>query len=691
MTAIDQLQPVESHQPVRATPSAPLRCAIVGAGKMGQHHARALRRLDARARVVAVADVMPQFGAAMHRIWPEAALFTSLEQLLDASDVDVVHICTSLESHERLASLALESGCHVYVEKPVAPTEAAAMRLTSLAAERGRVLCAGHQLLFEAPMRRMLQLLPCLGSLAHIESFFSFRPVRRGVGGRPALGAEQQLLDVLPHAVYPLLELLAQAEPGEAMELCAIEVGRGGAVHAIIRRGSTCGTLVVTLAGRPVESFLRVVGSNGTVHADFVRSTVQRLIGPGTSGVDKVLNPFRLAGQLAIGTTGALAARLAKRQRSYPGLEEIVAAFQDSILHGLPSPIAADSIVETVHVCEEVGRALRRCAPSVPVIRPSVQEPGALVTGGTGFLGRAVAESLAVGGTPVRVIGRRAPAPWECEPGVEYTTCDLADTLPPAIFDGIDVVIHCAAETAGGHEEHRRNSIAATEGVLRAAAGAGVRRFIHVSSIATLAPAGRDPLRDEDPLVSDAAERGPYIWGKAESERLAQLLGEELGIDVRIVRPGALLDFGRFDPPGKLGRRIGNIFVAVGAPSEPMGVADVHFAGRTIAWMAMHTDAAPRCLNLLAPTLPTRRELVTALRRSNPDLMVVWLPRAVLTVLSWLAVVLQKGLRPGRPAVNVAKVFAHQRYDTSRISNLDPALLSIAPSSRGIRKLQHVQ
>ena len=46
--------------------------------------------------------------------------------------------------------------------------------------------------------------------------------------------------------------------------------------------------------------------------------------------------------------------------------------------------------------------------------------------------------------------------------------------------------MHLAAETAGGFEEHRRNSVDATECVIRAAAKAGVKRVIHVSSLAVL-------------------------------------------------------------------------------------------------------------------------------------------------------------------------------------------------------------
>ena len=86
--------------------------------------------------------------------------------------------------------------------------------------------------------------------------------------------------------------------------------------------------------------------------------------------------------------------------------------------------------------------------------------------------------------------------------------------------------------------------------------------------------------------------------------------------------------------------------------------------------MADSWDSAPSPLNLLDPVSPTKRELLDYLRTANPDLTVLWLPTVVLVPLSWLATVLQKILRPGKPAINVAKVFSVLPYNTSAIAKL---------------------
>jgi hypothetical protein len=90
--------------------------------------------------------------------------------------------------------------------------------------------------------------------------------------------------------------------------------------------------------------------------------------------------------------------------------------------------------------------------------------------------------------------------------------------------------------------------------------------------------------------------------------------------------------------------------------------------------MVRHFGEAPPVLNLFEPELPTKRELLARLRATNPDLTVVWLPPVILLPLSWFAIAVQKVLRPRSPALNVAKIFARLRYDTSRIAGLAPAI-----------------
>jgi predicted dehydrogenase/nucleoside-diphosphate-sugar epimerase len=651
---------------------------------MARHHAHALGRCRREVQLVGVAD--PDTGSREGFLaeFPEATGFSSHRELLDAVTVDAVHVCTPPATHVDVAIDALEAGCHVYVEKPFAETGRDARRVIEAAAQLGLCVCPGHQLLFERPSRETEALMPALGDLVHVESFFSFRPVKIRAGGRVGLSTDQQLLDILPHPVYVLLRFLELGWPRGEVRLSALEVGPAGTVHALVRRGQLAGSLVVTLEGRPVDSHLRVVGDNGTVVADYVRGTTIRAVGPGASGIDKALEPYRQARQLLGKTTRALTRRVVGRGGSYPGLVEIFDAFHAWLQTEAEPPVSHDNILQTVEICEEVARSLKHVAPvAIPVgqaSEPHGDRPGLriAVTGGTGFLGRKVVEQLLrEPGVQVRVLSRRHPAPWEAVRDVEHLRVDLArDALHESLI-GVDAVVHCAAATAGGWEAHQASSLDATERLLHAAAEAGVRRVIHVSSLAVLSkPTGGQLVSEETPLEPDSRRSGPYVWGKLESEHLAARIAEAQELQLNIVRPGAVVDYSNFDPPGRLGKRIGNLFVAVGSPAQTLGVVDIEFAARAIARLAVDPGDQPDALNLLEPRLPTKRELVACLRRRNPDLRVVWLPMPVLRVLSWLAIGLQKVRRPGRPPLDVAKVFREPKYDLSRIRQFAGAMAS---------------
>jgi predicted dehydrogenase/nucleoside-diphosphate-sugar epimerase len=654
-------------------PPRTLRVGILGAGQMARQHARAIGRLG-EARVTAVVDPDPSALEEIRRIQPDAAGFAAFADLLRSQSVDIVHICTPPQTHELLTEQALDAGWHVYVEKPFVETHAAATRLANLADRKGLKICAGHQLLYEPPTLRALELLPALGELTHVESYFSFRAMRHSPSGRAPLRDDLQLLDILPHPVYLLLDFLERAAEGKT-QLASVEIGPRGTVHALVRRGSLTATLVVTLEGRPVESYLRLVGTNGSIHADYVRSTVQRNLGPGASGIDKLISPYRLSWQLLTGTTAAMGNRFLRSQRSYPGLAEIFGAFYDSIRANCPSPVTRANLIETVAICEQIAESLRSAYPAAPPTVAQMRSAPIVVTGGTGILGREAARALLAGGAHVRVVARRTPPEWEKIAGVTYVVADISQPIAPEVMAGAQAIIHCAAETAGRWEQHQRNSVNATEEVLRAAAAANVKRMIHVSSISVLAVPGHGELLSEfTPFEANSRTGGPNAWGKIESERLAVERCKELGIELRVVRPSALIDYRHFDPPGLLGRRVGNIFVAVGMPGHQLGVVDVVFSGETLAWIVRHFDTAPLVLNLFEPELPTKRELLARLRSTNPDLTVIWLVPLVLLPLSWAAFALQKVLRPRKPALSLAKMFARLRYDTSRIRTLAPAI-----------------
>lgn len=625
------------------------------------------------ARVVGIADSAYVDDAARALLPDDAIIVDSVQLLLTQARPDVVHIVTPPHAHAALAVQALEAGCHVYVEKPFANTLDEASAVLSLAEERGLQACAGHQYLFERPAMDALTLLPEIGRLVHVESVFSFRMVRRGIT------AAEQCKDILPHAVYPLLQQLRAGSLGDGgpVKIVGIDARASGDLYALLRVDNCTGILTVTLSGRPVEQYQHLVGTHGSLRADFITGSVVRLIGPG-AGFGVLFTPYRRAFQTLGCATRNLARLLFQRKTSYPGLHRLIAQFYESVRSGAAPPCPPRSILETVEVCEKLGHALDTVADQVEDLAherllqlqnclPVLRAGGTvLVTGGTGFLGRPLTMELRSAGFRTRALARHVPPPSRRVPGAEYVACDLAEGLTAAALADVDIVVNCVAETSGGKNAHERNSIAAARHVMEGAARAGIRRVIHVSSLAVLKPGYEvgGPLDEQTPIDSDNLRRGPYVWGKAESESQVKRFAVDAGIELRIVRPGPLVDYKDFTPPGRLGREVGPWFIAMGSRKAPLSVCDVWTAARLIRSYVEDFDAAPPLVNLVEDPPPTRAELVTRLLQSRKDLRVRWIPDFVLMLMNGPAKLAQRLLLGSRNPIDIRVAFASERYRT---------------------------
>ena len=157
-----------------------------------------------------------------------------------------------------------------------------------------------------------------------------------------------------------------------------------------------------------------------------------------------------------------------------------------------------------------------------------------LITGASGFLGRAVASELVAAGHEVRAL-QRTPSKV---PGVTDVLGSVADAQHVAdAIDGAEGVVHLAAKVSltGDPDEFQAVNVGGTRTLLDAAEAAGVSRFVQVSSPSVahsgsaLAGVGAEP-------ASPAEARGMYARTKAESELLA-LSRDSATMRVVAVRP----------------------------------------------------------------------------------------------------------------------------------------------------------
>ncbi|HEY0671028.1 MAG TPA: Gfo/Idh/MocA family oxidoreductase [Longimicrobiales bacterium] len=126
-----------------------LRLGVVGVGSLGFHHARIGRELP-DTMLMGVHDANPERLAQVERELGVRA-FRDLDELLDQVDACVIAVTTS--QHEAVAMAALQRGVHVLIEKPIAPTIAAADRILAAAERSSATVQIGHVERFNAALR----------------------------------------------------------------------------------------------------------------------------------------------------------------------------------------------------------------------------------------------------------------------------------------------------------------------------------------------------------------------------------------------------------------------------------------------------------------------------------------------------------------------------------------------------------
>lgn len=675
--------------------SKELRVALVGMGKMGMHHLRAIER-QPNARLVAVTDPRMGDNGLGDDLPDSVTKFREVDEMLQRLKPDVVHVATPPETHVEIARKAVEAGAHVYVEKPFSLTAQEAEDLLDIAERRGIKVCPAHQVLFQRSGAAYRKYLPFIKEIVHVESYFSFKAVRRAPDGKGAISPVEQLLDILPHPVYLLLSALEAADNDTEHPLLTrfIDVDPSGEVRAVFKKGGTYGLLIVSLRARPIESYLKVSGANGQIVADFVLAGVQRHLGPGASAISLVYKPFAEAVQVVGGTLGTIIRMIFSRQKSYAGLSELIQQFYGCIVSDKPLPVSRDSLVGTVRICEAIGERLRdkeREKESADMERLSEIESRLdpidpakgwiLVTGGTGFLGRVVTQELRVRGWPVRVVARRLPKATERVPGVAYVEGDVSEPLPTGVFQDVTCIAHLAAETAGGQAAHQRNTIDSTQYLVAAAIRHKIPRFINISSIAVLKPStlAGNALDEQSPVDADNLTRGPYVWGKARAEEIVRAAAVSGAIEAKTIRLGPLVDFQDFVPPGRLGREVGPLFVVMGNPWDKLNLCDVHTAARVIRYYVEKFNVAPVSLNLVEAPPRTRLELVRINKGIRPDLTHVWLFTPFLRAISFAAFGISKLLRPHAKPLDLHAAFSTERYDTRVASQVIQQAQTDAP------------
>jgi predicted dehydrogenase len=368
-----------------------LRIAIIGCGKVADQHVQAIHRI-ANCEIVALCDREFLMAKQLGERFGVSGCFSDLEEMLQATSPDVVHITTPPQSHYSLAKQCLESGSHVYLEKPFTITADHAESLIHLAEDRELRITVGHNYQFTLEMMAMRRLISegyLGGRPIHLESYWSY-----DLGGSMYAGAflgsrahwlhnlpGQLFHNIISHGIAKLAEFL-----DDDVRLIVAAAHRspqlshsGGSdlmdeLRVLLRdKYGTTALFCFSTQFRPALNRLRIYGPRNSLMVDILTGTLIRSPGAAyksylTYFIPPLKNAREYFRNLRLNVTNFISRRLYQDF----GMKELIERFYNSIRTEGPPAIPYREIILTARIMDEIfaqiypPRTGKRLTPMIP-------------------------------------------------------------------------------------------------------------------------------------------------------------------------------------------------------------------------------------------------------------------------------------------------------------------------------------
>jgi len=340
-----------------------MKIGIVGSGMISGLHLSGATSYPG-AEVVGIVDRDIGRARAQAARFSIKRSFDNLADLL-ALKPDVVHILTPPISHEALTREAVQGGAHVYVEKPMALSEAQCNSMAKAAADANRQLCVGHCWLYTPAMLQAQELLAsgAAGQIVQAASSFNFDVRRNSSFGQDHLAKELPgglAEDLAVHPLSVLIRLLGAPQRSFAISRTASTVphGQTADVRALLDAERGLGTLAVSLRSLPdmasadiwCERMLLRLNISSMTMTVYRELPVPRKLARGLSNID-------VAAQLVGATASATWKLLRKKVDGSYGIIPLIHAFYAALEAGRPAPVGPAEGTQAVGVLRSIWPA----------------------------------------------------------------------------------------------------------------------------------------------------------------------------------------------------------------------------------------------------------------------------------------------------------------------------------------------
>ncbi len=342
-----------------------LRVGIVGCGLVAEgQHIPSFMRLKRDVVLQAVCDKNENLVREIAAKYSIPGAYSDLSQMLSKEHLGIIDMCTPPQTHAPLAIEAIEHGCHLLMEKPMALKTSDCDRMIDASHRYGVKLCVIHNMLFNPPFPEARKLVAegAIGNFIGMRIFMSdpreemilkkdhwIHKLPGGLIGETG-----------PHAVYMALAFLKKVKgvdiyaktflehPWAPFDEFRIELDGGEAISSI----------AISYASNRRNLYIDILGTEGALYLDFGSLLLIRQGSKDSMGAIALARYLgNISGQVIRGvTTNAFNRAMGKLKY---GHDILIENFVNSILNDHQPPVTGEEGRETVRVMEMIVESLR--------------------------------------------------------------------------------------------------------------------------------------------------------------------------------------------------------------------------------------------------------------------------------------------------------------------------------------------
>jgi len=643
--------------------SSSIRVGIVGCGRVAEHHLRFLSEL-AGIQVIALSDPDLTRAQTLAERYRVPKTFTSLEQMLESTGLDALHVLSPPVLHYAQAAAGLDAGLHVLVEKPAALSSNEVKDLYERAARKNVRLCPDFIQLFHPAVEKITELVAScrFGSVIHVESFMGVEAalpeLREWSGTHWSFNLPGGVLhNYITHPLYLTLNWI-----GAPRSINVLPRSYGVLPHGLtdhleitIEGERATASVAVSFAMAQAPFSLKLYCEKGSLLVNFdTMSLVVQSNSRLPRSARRLFHNLNEAQQLTSATIRTVWGALRKTVVPYQGLRTILRRFYDSIESGAPLPIPESLVIHTAlaedFIAAHSGKVHLALEDSKRAVTTSSSKPRVLVTGATGFVGKVLVLKLLDEGFQVRAYVRPlSDSRWLENSDVEIVYGDVREPEPlRRAMQGVESIIHLAAGVRGSRQFACSSCTTGTENIAALARESGINRIVYVSSMAIhdfLAMKDGECIRENSPLEPHPELRSTYAQAKRGAEEIAISHIRDNDPSWTIVRPSLIFGPG-WNPISAVGFRVGGQIFSLGSRRKQLRLVHVDDACDALIAILRSKESKGQILNLSHPDAITTGECVQLLvRKRDERLRIFYIPGSLLLAVGAVAELALKTFR----------------------------------------------